>query len=118
MRQNGRMRVYLGGDHGGYELKQAIAEHLSESGHEPTTAAPPRCVSTSSRGGRRVCAGPPRAAAPRMAEHRRRTVAAERKVWSTVTESPPLSTLDETIESVTPAVSHAEPQNLTGSILT
>jgi ribose 5-phosphate isomerase B len=29
------MRVYLGGDHGGYELKQAIMEHLKHAGHEP-----------------------------------------------------------------------------------
>ncbi|OLP01981.1 ribose-5-phosphate isomerase [Mycolicibacterium porcinum] len=29
------MRVYLGADHGGYELKQAIIEHLRETGHEP-----------------------------------------------------------------------------------
>lgn len=29
------MRVYLGGDHAGYELKQAIIAHLREAGHEP-----------------------------------------------------------------------------------
>lgn len=29
------MRVYLGADHAGYELKQAVIEHLSNSGHEP-----------------------------------------------------------------------------------
>ena len=29
------MRVYLGCDHAGYELKQAIVEHLESSGHEP-----------------------------------------------------------------------------------
>jgi len=29
------MRVYLGSDHAGYELKQAIVEHLTKSGHEP-----------------------------------------------------------------------------------
>ena len=29
------MRVYLGSDHGGYELKQAIVNHLREGGHEP-----------------------------------------------------------------------------------
>jgi ribose 5-phosphate isomerase B len=29
------MRVYLGSDHAGYELKQQILEHLKESGHEP-----------------------------------------------------------------------------------
>ena len=29
------MRVYLGSDHAGYELKQQIIEHLKTSGHEP-----------------------------------------------------------------------------------
>ena len=29
------MRVYLGADHAGYELKQAVIEHLEASGHEP-----------------------------------------------------------------------------------
>ena len=29
------MRVYLGGDHAGYELKKAIIEHLRKTGHEP-----------------------------------------------------------------------------------
>jgi len=29
------MRVYLGADHAGYELKAAIAEHLRKTGHEP-----------------------------------------------------------------------------------
>ena len=29
------MRVYLGSDHAGFELKQAIIEHLKQTGHEP-----------------------------------------------------------------------------------
>jgi len=29
------MRVYLGSDHAGYDLKQQIIEHLKKSGHEP-----------------------------------------------------------------------------------
>lgn len=29
------MRVYLGADHAGYELKQQIIEHLTQVGHEP-----------------------------------------------------------------------------------
>ncbi len=29
------MRVYLGADHAGYELKQAVIEHLKAAGHEP-----------------------------------------------------------------------------------
>jgi xylulokinase len=41
-----------------------------------------------------------------------------RKVWSTVTGTLPLSTLDETIESVASAVSEPKPQSLTRSVLT
>ena len=29
------MRVYLGSDHAGFELKQAIIDHLRDTGHEP-----------------------------------------------------------------------------------
>ncbi len=29
------MRVYLGSDHAGFELKQEIIEHLKKNGHEP-----------------------------------------------------------------------------------
>lgn len=29
------MRVYLGADHAGYELKQQIVDHLTNAGHEP-----------------------------------------------------------------------------------
>lgn len=29
------MRVYLGSDHAGYELKNALVDHLKESGNEP-----------------------------------------------------------------------------------
>lgn len=29
------MRVYLGSDHAGYDLKQHVIEHLGKSGHEP-----------------------------------------------------------------------------------
>lgn len=34
------MRVYLGSDHAGFELKGAIAAHLSELGHEPIDCGP------------------------------------------------------------------------------
>lgn len=30
------MRVYIGADHAGFEMKQAIAEHLRQAGHEVT----------------------------------------------------------------------------------
>jgi ribose 5-phosphate isomerase B len=29
------MRIYLGSDHAGFDLKQQIIEHLKEAGHEP-----------------------------------------------------------------------------------
>jgi len=29
------MRVYLGSDHAGFELKQAVIAHLKDNGHEP-----------------------------------------------------------------------------------
>ena len=34
------MRVYLGSDHAGYELKQRIVEHLPSLGHEPVDCGP------------------------------------------------------------------------------
>ncbi|PQM47736.1 Ribose-5-phosphate isomerase B [Mycobacterium talmoniae] len=29
------MRVYLGADHAGYELKQQVIDHLTKAGHDP-----------------------------------------------------------------------------------
>ncbi|HEV2783819.1 MAG TPA: ribose-5-phosphate isomerase [Actinophytocola sp.] len=53
------MRVYLGADHAGFELKQHLAEHLSGAGHEvidvgpatydPDDDYPPYCVETARR---------------------------------------------------------------------
>lgn len=34
------MRVYLGSDHAGFELKQRLVEHLRELGHEPVDCGP------------------------------------------------------------------------------
>lgn len=34
------MRVYLGSDHAGFELKAALAEHLKAAGHEVTDCGP------------------------------------------------------------------------------
>ena len=34
------MRVYLGSDHAGFELKQRIVEHLPSLGHEPVDCGP------------------------------------------------------------------------------
>src|SRR3954451_2256423 len=34
------MRIYLGSDHAGYELKQRLVEHLSAGGHEPVDCGP------------------------------------------------------------------------------
>ena len=35
------MRVYLGSDHAGYELKQRLVEHIESLGHEPVDCGPP-----------------------------------------------------------------------------
>ncbi len=35
------MRVYLGSDHAGFELKSALIEWLSSAGHEPVDCGPP-----------------------------------------------------------------------------
>ena len=35
------MRVYLGSDHAGFELKSALIEWLSGAGHEPVDCGPP-----------------------------------------------------------------------------
>jgi ribose 5-phosphate isomerase B len=35
------MRVYLGSDHAGFELKQHLIEHLAAAGHEPVDCGPP-----------------------------------------------------------------------------
>jgi ribose 5-phosphate isomerase B len=53
------MRVYLGADHAGYELKQAIIEHLRTTGHEPIDCGaytydaeddyPPFCIAAAER---------------------------------------------------------------------
>jgi ribose 5-phosphate isomerase B len=53
------MRVYLGSDHAGYELKQQIIEHLKNSGHEPIDCGalsyqadddyPPFCIAAATR---------------------------------------------------------------------
>lgn len=53
------MRVYLGGDHAGFEVKQAIIEHLKETGHEPVDCGaftydaeddyPPFCIAAAEK---------------------------------------------------------------------
>ncbi|MBV9097564.1 MAG: ribose-5-phosphate isomerase [Frankiaceae bacterium] len=35
------MRVYLGSDHAGYELKQRLVDHITTLGHEPVDCGPP-----------------------------------------------------------------------------
>ena len=35
------MRVFLGSDHAGYELKARLVEHLRAGGHEPVDCGPP-----------------------------------------------------------------------------
>ena len=53
------MRVYLGSDHAGFELKAALSRHLTEAGHEVTDCGPavyadgddypPYCIDTAER---------------------------------------------------------------------
>ena len=53
------MRVYLGSDHAGFELKAALIEHLSKAGHEPVDCGaltynpgddyPPPCIAAARR---------------------------------------------------------------------
>ncbi len=53
------MRVYLGSDHAGFELKSALIAHLREAGHEPVDCGPtayvagddypPYCVDAATR---------------------------------------------------------------------
>jgi ribose 5-phosphate isomerase B len=38
------VRIYLGSDHAGYELKAALARRLAELGHEPVDCGPPSYV--------------------------------------------------------------------------
>ena len=40
------MRVHLGSDHAGFELKEAIVRRLSELGHEPVDHGPAEYVAT------------------------------------------------------------------------
>jgi len=53
------MRVYLGSDHAGFELKAALIEHLTSQGHEPVDCGaltfdadddyPPPCIAAATR---------------------------------------------------------------------
>ena len=38
--QTGRVRVYLGSDHAGFELKAGLVQWLSQAGHEPVDCGP------------------------------------------------------------------------------
>ncbi len=40
------MRVHLGSDHAGFELKQAVARRLTDLGHEPVDHGPAEYVAT------------------------------------------------------------------------
>ena len=40
------MRVHLGSDHAGFELKEALKEHLRHAGHEPVDHGPGTYVAT------------------------------------------------------------------------
>ena len=53
------MRVYLGSDHAGFELKASLIEHLTSQGHEPVDCGalafdpdddyPPPCIAAATR---------------------------------------------------------------------
>ncbi|MBV9823479.1 MAG: RpiB/LacA/LacB family sugar-phosphate isomerase, partial [Actinobacteria bacterium] len=53
------MRIYLGSDHAGFELKGVLAAHLADGGHdvvdcgphsyEPEDDYPPYCIGTAQR---------------------------------------------------------------------
>jgi len=53
------MRIYLGSDHAGFNLKQQVSEHLKKNGHEPIDCGafcydaeddyPPFCIATAER---------------------------------------------------------------------
>lgn len=55
----GAMRVYLGSDHAGFELKAALVEHVRKLGHEPIDCGahtldpdddyPPPCITAAAR---------------------------------------------------------------------
>ncbi len=55
----GPMRVYLGSDHAGFELKAALIDHLKATGHEPIDCGahvldpdddyPPPCIAAAAR---------------------------------------------------------------------
>jgi ribose 5-phosphate isomerase B len=54
-----RMRVYLGSDHAGFELKGRLVEHLKQAGHDPVDCGahtldpeddyPPPCITAAAR---------------------------------------------------------------------
>jgi len=181
------MRVYVGGDHGAYELKQSIIEHLAQAGHEPIDCGayvyvaeddyPAFCIAAAQKtgadpgslgivlggsgngeqmaantvpgarcaldrdilvvdeshlpaiGAAAMCVDvlegstvvPPQARLVRPRPQWRSVVAERwrhyRQVWSTVTETPLLSTLDEFLQSLTPAAPEATPQKLPRSVL-
>ena len=106
------------------ELPQLLADALDrdilvvDESHLPAIGAAAMCVEVLE--GNVVLPPETRLVRPRPEW---RSIVAERwqhyrKVWSTVTGTLPLSTLDETIESVAPAVSEPKPQSLTRSVLT
>jgi xylulokinase len=105
------------------ELPQLLADALDrdilvvDESHLPAIGAAAMCVDVLE--GIVVTPPPARLVGPRPEW---RNIVAERwqhyrQVWSTVTESPLLSTLDDSIEALVPAVSEPKTQNHTRSVL-
>jgi xylulokinase len=106
------------------EMRQLLADILDrdilvvDESHLPAIGAAAMCVEVFD--GKAVI--PPQARRVRPRPHWRKIVAERwqqyRAIWSNVTETSPLTTLDESIESLAPAQSDAKPPNLTRSVLT
>jgi xylulokinase len=106
------------------EMPQLLADILDrdilvvDESHLPAIGAAAMCVEVLD--GRVVA--PPQSRRVRPRPDWRSVVAQRwqqyREVWSTVTETPPPSTLDESIESLVPSLPEPKPQRFTRSVLT
>jgi xylulokinase len=106
------------------ELPQLLADALDrdilvvDESHLPAIGAAAMCVEVLHG----TVVSPPQARLVRPRPEWRNIVARRwqqyREIWSTVTGTPPPSTLDESMETLAPAMSEPEPQSLTRSVFT